>query len=256
LSDSALRQLMYRLVSQRPGARHDPDIALFVDRPRHDSDLAFARRDDARTIRTDQARAPVLQKLPGAHHVKRWDALGNADNEFDFGVGRFHNRVRRVRWWHENHRSIRAGFFRSFLNGIKDRPALVCRSTLAGSYAADNLRAVSRARLRMESTFAPGQSLHDQSRSFINQDCHNCSLSRNCCPLRLRSAPPPQLCRPRPSWFQPPRSSAPIPSEFSCLPEHWCPPVAAPPAVEDSFSSPPLPPLQPAYPPAECRQKY
>ena len=31
LPDAALRKLMHRLVSQRPGARHDPDIALFVD---------------------------------------------------------------------------------------------------------------------------------------------------------------------------------------------------------------------------------
>src|ERR1039458_7173868 len=30
LPDSALGQLMHRFVSQRPGARHDPDIALFA----------------------------------------------------------------------------------------------------------------------------------------------------------------------------------------------------------------------------------
>src|SRR5208282_5705945 len=36
LPDSALGQLMHRFVGQRPGARHDADIALFVDRRRHD----------------------------------------------------------------------------------------------------------------------------------------------------------------------------------------------------------------------------
>jgi len=30
----------------------------------------------------------------------------------------------------------------------------------------------------MESAFTAGQTLHNQSSSFISQDCHNCSLSK------------------------------------------------------------------------------
>src|SRR5579863_10434645 len=44
-----------RLIGQRAGARDDADMALLVDVTRHDSDLAFARRYDARTVRADEA---------------------------------------------------------------------------------------------------------------------------------------------------------------------------------------------------------
>ena len=169
---------MYRLISQRPGARHDPDTALFVNCPGHDADLTFFRGDDARAVRPDQARAPVLQKLPGTHHIQRGDALGDADNQFDFSIGRFHNRVSRIRWRHKNDCGICARLVRRFLNGIEDRPALVCCPALAGSHTAHNLRAISSASLRVECAFAAGQALHNQSSSLINQYCHDGPLSR------------------------------------------------------------------------------
>src|SRR5208337_2998285 len=44
LTDAALRKLMHRLISERPRARHDADRPLFVNRSRHNADLAFAWR--------------------------------------------------------------------------------------------------------------------------------------------------------------------------------------------------------------------
>src|SRR4029077_2991441 len=44
LTKALARGLEYRLVSERAGTRHDPDLAGFEDVARHDADLAFASR--------------------------------------------------------------------------------------------------------------------------------------------------------------------------------------------------------------------
>ena len=75
LPDAARRELIHGFVGQRARARDDSDRPFFMDMGRHDADLAFARRNDARTIGTDQARAAVLQEFPGAHHVRASECL-------------------------------------------------------------------------------------------------------------------------------------------------------------------------------------
>jgi len=61
----------------------------------------------------------------------------------------------------KNYGGVRAGLVGRFLHGIEDRPTFVRRAALAGSYAAHNLRAVSRASLRVEGAFAACQALHN-----------------------------------------------------------------------------------------------
>jgi len=75
LPDSALRQLMHRLIRQRSGARDDSDVALFVNRRRHDANFAFTRRDDAGQFGRSGRERRFLQKLPGADHVEGRNAL-------------------------------------------------------------------------------------------------------------------------------------------------------------------------------------
>ena len=127
-----------------------PDVAFFVNASGHDADFAFARRNDARAVRPDQPRAPILQKLPGAHHVERGNAFGDADDQFDLRIGRFHDRVGGKRRRNKNHRGIGAGLVHRFLHGVEDRPAFVRRAAFAGSDSADNLRAVGGAGLGVE----------------------------------------------------------------------------------------------------------
>ena len=64
LPEAVVGGLEHRLVGQRARARDDADAAGLVDEARHDADLAFARRDDAGAIRTDQARAGAQQAPP------------------------------------------------------------------------------------------------------------------------------------------------------------------------------------------------
>ena len=160
LPDSALRQLMDRLVGQSPGPRHDANVAFLVNVSWHDPDLALARRNNARTVRPDQPRPAVLQEVPRAHHIERRNALGDAHDEFDFGVRRLHDRVRRVWWRHKNDCGVRARLVRCFLHRIEDRPALVGGAALAWSNATHNLRAISSASFRVKRTLASGQPLH------------------------------------------------------------------------------------------------
>ena len=71
---------MHGLVGQRAAARHHADAARLVDVPRHDADLALARRDDARAVGTDQARRAALEEALDAHHIEHRNALGDADD--------------------------------------------------------------------------------------------------------------------------------------------------------------------------------
>ena len=97
LAEALVGGLEHGFVGERAGARHDADAALLVDEARHDADLAFARRDDARAVRPDEARAGAGERGLHAHHVVDRDALGDAHHELDAGIGRFENGVGRER---------------------------------------------------------------------------------------------------------------------------------------------------------------
>src|SRR5208283_536996 len=139
---------------------------------RHDADLASSRRNNARAVRPDQSRVLGLQVLPCFHHVERWNAFSNADDQRNARVGGFHDRIRRARRRHEDHRRIRARLGHCFAHRIKDGPALMGRSALARSYAAHDLRSVGLRCFGVKRSFTARQSLHNQSRRFINQDAH------------------------------------------------------------------------------------
>ena len=134
---------------------------FFVNRSRHDSDLAFAGRNDAGTIWADQPRAPILQELPGFDHVERRNAFGDADDEIELGVGGFHDGVSGEWWGNENYSGVGAGFFHGFLHGVENWPAFVGGASLARSDSADDLRAVRGAGFGVESAFSSGEALHD-----------------------------------------------------------------------------------------------
>ena len=116
--------------------------------------------------------------LPGAHHIQRRNALGDADDQFHLSIGGFHDRVGGKWRRHEDHRRIRPSLVDRFLHSVEDRPAFVSGAALAGSHSADDLGSVLRTGLRVECAFPPGQPLHDDSRRFIYQNAHNCLFLR------------------------------------------------------------------------------
>ena len=172
MSDAALGELIDGFIGQRAGARNDADISRTMDMAWHDADFALARRNDARTVRADEARAAVLKKFPDPDHVERRNAFGDADDEFDFRIGGFHDGIGRKRRWNEDDRRVGIGGTYRLLHGIKYRPALMRATAFAGSDAADDLGAIFRACLSMERAFPAGEALHDDASRFINQNAH------------------------------------------------------------------------------------
>ena len=107
------RQLVDRFVGERAALRHDADAAFLADVAGDDAGLGLARRDEAGAIRADEPRRrALLEERHRAHHVERRNALGDADDERDAGVGRFHHRVGGERRRHEDDRRVRAGLLR------------------------------------------------------------------------------------------------------------------------------------------------
>src|SRR5713101_9614169 len=123
LSNTAGAELINRLISQRARTRNDSDGAFAMNVARHNSNLAFAWRNNSGTIRSNQPRAPVLQKLPRTNHVEHGNAFGDANDQFELGVRGLHDSVSSKGRRHKNHRRIGASLVHSFLHAVEDGPA-------------------------------------------------------------------------------------------------------------------------------------
>src|SRR6266446_9629256 len=172
LSDAELRQLMDGFVGQRAAAADNADISRLVDAAGHDADFALARRDDAGAVRTNEARLRGVDDRGHAHHVEGGDAFGDANDKWKIRVGSFENGVGSVRWRNKNHGGVCAGGFGGVGDGVKDGAFEMFGAAFTGRDAADYIRAVLDHLLRVESAFAAGEALDDQTRFLINQNTH------------------------------------------------------------------------------------
>src|SRR5712691_927035 len=173
LADTETRELVHGFVGQRAAAAYQPDVALLVNASRHDADFAFARRDDAGTIRADQARLRVVHGRGDAHYVERGNAFGDANDQGQRDISGFENGVGGKRRRHKNDRSIRGGFAHRVGKGVKHGPVEMFRAALARGYAADDVRAVLDHLLRVKGAFAAREALHDQSCVLVYKHAHN-----------------------------------------------------------------------------------
>ena len=138
-----------------------PTRPFLVNEARHDADLAFARRDDARAVRSDEARAGTGQRGLHAHHVVDRNALGDAHHQLDAGVGRFENGVGRVRGGHVDHAGGGAGLRDGIGHGVEHRQVEMLLAAAARRDAADHLRAVLDALLGVKGALLAGEALAD-----------------------------------------------------------------------------------------------
>jgi len=136
----------------------------------HDSDLAFARADNARTIGTNQTCRLIGQIFLNLDHVQRRDALGNANNDWDSGSGGFHNRIRCEGRRNINHGRIRAGFLHGVGYSVENRNAFMRRAALAGRDSAYNVRSILNHLLCMEGALFARDSLNHKARFFIHEN--------------------------------------------------------------------------------------
>src|SRR3954452_3428528 len=172
LSQAGPRGLRHRLVGERSGAGYNADLARLVDVARHDTDLALARRDDARAVRPDQTRGRALQRPLNLHHVQHRDALGDADDERHLGADRLDDRVGREGRRHVDHGGVAAGLLARILDGVEHRQAEVRLPALPGRHAAHHAGAVGDRLLGVECALGAGEALADDLGGRVDQDGH------------------------------------------------------------------------------------
>src|SRR5262249_18274330 len=127
LADAFLGQLIQRLIRERARTRDDADWPPGRgDLARGDADIALARCDDARAVRTEQAHAWKIapEAVVEARLVLGWHTLGDHRAEANARLGGLHHGTLDARRWHEDARSRRAGRGDGFLHGGEDGNAL------------------------------------------------------------------------------------------------------------------------------------
>src|SRR5713226_2101645 len=178
LADTETRELVHRFVGQRAAAAHQSDVALLVNASGHDADFAFARRNDAGTIRADQARLRVAHGRGDAHHVERGNAFRDANDQGQRGISGFENSVGGKRRRHKNDTRVSASFAHGVGKGVEHGPVEMLRAAFARGYAADYVRAVLDHLLRVKGAFAARKALHNEPRFFTDQNAHRAPPAR------------------------------------------------------------------------------
>src|SRR6186713_142677 len=173
LAQSLVSRLEDGFVREGAGARHDADAALFVDEARHDADLAFARRDDARAVRPDESRAGAGERGLHAHHIVDRNALGDAHHELDAGIRRLEDRVRRKRRGHVDDAGSGASVLDRIGHRVEHGQIEVFFATAARRDTADHLGAVLDALLAMERALLAGESLADDLGVLVYKNAHD-----------------------------------------------------------------------------------
>src|SRR5262249_3707057 len=177
LPDTQVRELPDPLVRKRSRPADHTDPARLVDIPWHDPDLAGARRDDSRAIRSDQPRTRVmgLQIGDGAYHINHRNALSDRNDDLDARFSRFHDCVGRKWRWHEDHGRIGPRRRHGFAAGVEYRHAERRRATTAWRDSAHEIRAIRLALLGMKRPRFAGDALTDQLGILVDQNAHRSS---------------------------------------------------------------------------------
>ena len=187
LAELRVRGLEHSFIRQGAGAGHDAHRALLVNEARHDADLAFVRRDDARAIRPDEPRARAGKRRLHAHHVVHRHTFGDAHHELDARIRRFENGVRRARRRHVDHAGRRTGFAYCVLHGVEHGLAEMRLATTPRRYAANELGAVRETLLRVIRALLSRESLTDDLGIAIDQNAHARPFSAEATTVRAAS---------------------------------------------------------------------
>src|SRR5690348_11098460 len=178
LPDAKTCELIDGFVGQRAAAANHANVALLVNAAGHDPNFAFAWRYDAGAVQADEPRLVKVYGSCCADHVNDGNALGDADDEWNFGIGGFKNRVSSIGRRNKNHGSIGAGSLHCLLDGIENGTLQVFRAALPWSNSAHDVGAILNHLLRVESAFTAGKALYDQASPFIDEHAHRAPPAR------------------------------------------------------------------------------
>mmetsp|Transcript_24151 Transcript_24151/g.35410 ORF Transcript_24151/g.35410 Transcript_24151/m.35410 type:complete len:256 (-) Transcript_24151:280-1047(-) len=95
LSETNLGSLGDCFISEGTGPAHDSDFSLLMDITRHNTNLAFFRLDNSRTVGADQSTSSLLVQVPlHLDHVLLGNSLGNTNNKCYFVLNSINNSIR------------------------------------------------------------------------------------------------------------------------------------------------------------------
>jgi hypothetical protein len=126
----------------------------------------------ASPVRADEAGVVALQRFLDAHHVVDRDALGDADDQLDAGVGRLEDRIRGAGRRHVDHADVGAGGAHRVVRGVEHRQPEVLLAATPRGHAADEARAVGDALLAVEGALLAGEALADHAARLRKEDAH------------------------------------------------------------------------------------
>src|SRR3954454_21944970 len=173
VAEAALGQLVADLVGQRARARDDPDVALLEEVGGDDADVRLARRQDARAVGADEPHAVLaLQVRVDAQLVVRRDALGDADDRLDPGIGGLEHGVGREARRHEHHRGVRSRLLDRLVERVEHRDAFDVLAALARRHARDDVRPVALVVHRVERALAARDARDADARLLVDEDAH------------------------------------------------------------------------------------
>src|SRR6185369_327594 len=173
LTEPKVSKLMNSFVSESSTSRHDAYAAFSVNMTRHDSDLAFAGRDDSGTIRTNQSSFSIAEIGKRAHHIQRRDSFGDAHCERKLSVGGFHYRVGGKRRWNVDYTRVGASLSDCISEGIENGDAVVFGAAFSRRHAGNNLSAVCDHLSGVKGSLFACDSLNNNARILIDEYAHS-----------------------------------------------------------------------------------
>ena len=124
-----------------------------MDVTRHDSNLALARLDDTGAVRSDQSGLVLgLHDRLDLDHVKSGDALSDANDEVHLGLDSLQDGVSSEGRRDVDNGSLSVSGSLGLGNGAEDGKAEMLGASFAFVDAADDLGAIGKGLLSMEST--------------------------------------------------------------------------------------------------------
>ena len=173
LTEAGLGDLVHGLIRQRAALGNDADAAGVEDEAGHDAHLGLARRHDARAVRADQrAAGQRIEVGLDLDHVGHGDALGNADDDLDAGIGRLEDGVGGEGRRNEEDAGVGPRLLHRVLHRVEDRLVEVGLTAFARGHAAHDVGAVLDHLAGVEGAFGAGEALDDDAGIFVDENAH------------------------------------------------------------------------------------
>ena len=144
---------------------------------RHDADVDFSRRHNARAVRSEKKRfrTGLFHMVSDFDHIHDRNAFCDADDEINAGVTCFLDSCGRTGRRNINHGNICAGLFFCLFNGTKNRQTFPNLSGFFRIYTADKAflaKAVVSAETSVELAGFTGHALSNNARVLVYQNAH------------------------------------------------------------------------------------